>query len=64
MQKWTDRTFKRSETEIRNIWSNWADKLTEPCFHHSAETDKISISPASHFKNFFASPHLAHLQSR
>jgi DNA-binding Xre family transcriptional regulator len=46
----------RSETEIRNIWSNWTDKLTEPCFYHSTENDNISISPASHFLKFLCQP--------
>jgi DNA-binding XRE family transcriptional regulator len=46
----------RIETEIRNIWSNWTDKPTEPCFYHSTENDKISISPASHFLKFLCQP--------
>jgi len=46
----------RSETEIRNIWSNWTDKSTEPCFYHSTENDNISISPASHFLKFLCQP--------
>jgi len=44
--------LKRSETEIRNLWSNWTDKSTELCFNHSTENDKICISPASHFLKF------------
>tara|TARA_Y100000815_G_C13349476_1_gene503629 strand:- start:11318 stop:11812 length:495 start_codon:yes stop_codon:yes gene_type:complete len=48
--------LKRSETEIRNIWSNWTDKRTEPCFYHSTESDRISISPASHFLKFLCQP--------
>jgi len=51
----------KSETEIRNIWSNWTDKLTEPCFYHSIENDKISISPASHFLKFLFQPAFTHL---
>jgi putative transcriptional regulator len=46
----------RSETEIRNIWSKWTDKRTEPCFYHSTKNDKISITPASHFLKFLCQP--------
>jgi len=46
----------RSETEIRYIWSNRTDKRTEPCFYHSTENDKISISLASHFLKFLCHP--------
>ncbi|WKK59299.1 helix-turn-helix transcriptional regulator [Sphingobacterium sp. BN32] len=47
-----DKPLKSSETEIRNIWSNWTDNRTEPCFYHSTENDRFSISFASHFLKF------------
>jgi hypothetical protein len=55
-KKRTDGTLRRSETEIRNIWSNWTDKQTEPCFYNSTENDKISIFPAAHFLKFLCQP--------
>lgn len=39
-------TLTRSETEIKNICSNWRDK---PYFNHSTENEGITIFPASHF---------------
>jgi len=45
-----------SETETRNIWSNWTDKQTEQGFNHSTNNEKISISPASHFLKFLHQP--------
>jgi len=46
----------RSETEIRNIWSNWTVRPTESCFYHSTENDKISIAPTSHFLKILFQP--------
>ena len=46
----------RSESEIRNIWSNWTDKRTEPYFYHSTKNERISISPAPHFSKFLYQP--------
>jgi hypothetical protein len=60
-KKETNWTLTRSETEIRNIWSNWTDKPTEPCFYHSTENDKIPISSVSHFLKFLCQPILGTL---